>query len=109
MKMKDAIKTISFWLGTFINRRINNKSHWYLEIQGQLHIARKQTAYLVIYLGGREYEIVEIEKNDEFWKNNMEKELVYFFNEALLKELVDSRDDKGMELRTYNSKKGTFE
>lgn len=106
--MKDAIKTISFWAGTSSDRRINYKSHWYLEIQGQLHIANKQMAYLVIYLEN-DYEIVELERNDKFWKEEMEKELVYFFNEALLKEIVDSRDEREMELRTYNSKEGTFE
>lgn len=66
-------------------------------------------AYLVIFLGVDEYEIVEISRNDVFWKNEMESELVYFFNEALLKELVDPREKRGMELRRYDSTKKTFE
>lgn len=107
--MKDAIKTISFWTGTPTNRSINYKSHWYLEIQGQLHVTRKQMAYLVIYLGSDVYEIVEIQKNDEFWKKQMEKELIYFYNEALSKEIINPRDERGMDLRTYNSKKQVFE
>lgn len=107
--IKDAVKSIKFWTGTGIDRRINYKSHWYLEIQGQLHIAHKQMAYLMIYLGGDAYEIYEIEKNDDFWKKQMEEELTYFYNEALLKELVDPRDGRGMELRKYISKKEMFE
>ncbi|KAG4074917.1 hypothetical protein HA402_009342 [Bradysia odoriphaga] len=106
--MNDALKTISFWTGTATDRRINYKSHWYYEIQGQLHITRKQMAYLVIYLGDT-YEVVEIEKNDEFWKEKMEKELVYFYNEALLKEIVNPREERAMDLRKYNSKKEIFE
>lgn len=107
--MKDAMKTISFFTGTYSNRRINKKSHWFFEVQGQLHIANKQMAYLVIYLGGQEYEIIEIERNDAFWKKEMEEELCYFYNEALLKELINPRDERGMELRQYNSEKVIFE
>lgn len=107
--MNDAIKSISFWTGTATDRRVNRKSHWYYEIQGQLHVTKKQMAYLVIYLGDETYEVMEIERNDEFWKEHMEKELVYFYNEALLKELINPREERGMELRKYNSKKENFE
>lgn len=107
--LDNSRKTISFWIGTGTNRRVNHKSHWYLEIQGQLHIARRQVAYLMIYLGEEVYEIIEIERNDDFWKVHMEAELVYFYNEALLKELVDPREERGMDLRKYNSTKQIFE
>ncbi len=107
--VEDAIKTISFWKGSLTNRSINYKSHWYFEIQGQLHIAKKEMAYLVIYLGNDVCETVEIQKNDEFWNNQMVNELVYFYNEALLKELVNPRDERGMDLRKYNSSKQVFE
>lgn len=80
-----------------------------MEIQGQLHISKRQIAYLVIYLSSDVYEIVEMQRDDEFWKNEMEEELVYFYNEALMKELVDPREERGMDLRTYNSSKQIFE
>lgn len=57
-KMNDAIKTIKFWEGRPSDRKINKKSHWYSEMQGQLRIANKQKAYLVIYLGRGVYEII---------------------------------------------------
>lgn len=107
--MIDAIKTLSFWLGCPSNRRVNFKSHWYIEIQGQLHISKRKTAYLVIYLDETVYEIIEVERNDEFWKKEMETELVFFYNEALLKEIVDPRVERGMGVRKYNTKKETFE
>lgn len=103
------MKTISFWAGPATDRRINYKSHWYYEIQGQLHITKKNTAYLVIYLGDEKFEIVEIEKNDEFWNERMVKELTFFYNEALLKEIVNPREERGMDLRKYNSKNKIFE
>lgn len=63
----------------------------------------------MIYLGNEEFEIIEIEKNDEFWKQQMVEELVYFYNEALIKELVNPRLERAMEIRVYNSKSKTFE
>lgn len=107
--IKDAIKTITFWTGDHSNRAINKKSHWFYEIQGKLHITKRQMAYLVIYLGSEVYEIVELERDDAFWDTQMEKKLCYFFNEALLKELVNPRDNRSMELRQYNSEKNIFE
>lgn len=101
-------KLLPFWIGPLHNRRVNLKSHWYLEIQGQLHITRRRVAYLVIYFGESVYEIMELERDDDFWKTEMEKELIFFYYEGLLKELVDSRYDRGMEYRTYNAEKKTF-
>ena len=107
--MREALKKIPFWKGPFNNRRVNRESHWYFEIQGQLRITKRRMAYLVIYLNEQANEIVELERDDDFWKRSMEKELVFFYNEALLKELVDPRDGRGMDLRKYDSKKETFE
>lgn len=101
-------KLLPIWQGTLQNRTINRKSHWYYEIQGQLHVTRKRMAYLIIYLGESAYEIVELERNDQFWKEEMEKELIFFYNEALLKEIVNSRYDRGMDFRKYDPKKETF-
>lgn len=52
---------------------------------------------------------MEIQRNEQFWKTTMEQELVYFYNEAMVKELVDSRDARGMELRKYNTQTQKFE
>lgn len=111
MSMKEAIakKLIPLWKVSASDRQINVKSHWYIEVQGQLHITRRRLAHLVIYLGEGVYEIIEIERNDKFWKETMEKELIFFYNEAMLKELLDSRDFRGMNLRKYNAKTQTFE
>ena len=103
-------KLIPFWKISKTDRKINKKSHWYIEIQGQLRITGRKYAYLVIYLGEGVYEVVEIERNDEFWKVSMEKELIFFYTEAMLKELVNPRGgERGMSLRKYNSTTETFE
>lgn len=101
-------KLLPIYEGPLDDRKINRKSHWYYEIQGQLRITGRRMAYLILYLGESNYEIIEIERNDKFWKEEMEKELVFFYNEGLLKELVDSRYDRGMEVRKYDTGKKTF-
>lgn len=110
--VKEAMskKLIPFWKSSKNGREINTKSHWYMEIQGQLHITGRRLAHLVIYLGEGVYEIVEIERNDDFWMKVMEKELIFFYTEAMLKELVNPRGgERGMSLRKYNSNSQTFE
>lgn len=88
---------------------VNKDSHWYMQIQGQLHVSGKLFAHLLVYLGPSEYKIERrIERDDEYWKVKMEAELVYFFNEAMLKELVDSRYTRTMELREYDEESKTF-
>lgn len=62
----------------------------------------------MVYLGSSEYKTERVERDDEYWKEKMEAELVYFFNEAMLKELVDSRDARSMDLRDYDEKEKTF-
>lgn len=109
--MKEAIakNLIPFWKVSGKDRRINEKSHWFYEIQGHLHITKRRLAHLVIYLGEQVYEIIEIERNDVFWDTKMEKELTFFYQEAMIKEIVDSRDGRGMDLRKYNATNQTFE
>lgn len=62
----------------------------------------------MVYLGESVYEVLELERDDEFWRKEMEEELIFFYNEALLKELVNPRDERGMDLRKYNDEKKTF-
>lgn len=110
--INDAIqrKNIPFWSKSKESDAIvvNVNSHWYAEIQGELHVCRKKFAYLMVYLGSSEFKIEKIERDDEYWRTKMEATLVYFFNEAMLKELVDSRDRRDMELRDYDEKTETF-
>lgn len=43
--------------------------------------------------------IDKIEKNDDFW-NRIEPRLEKFYLECLLPEIIDSRFDRGLHLRT---------
>lgn len=60
-------------------------------------------AYVVIWLG-EEWTIKKITVDHSFWKDNMEKKLQFFFDEAMIKEIANSRRARKMELRKYDPK-----
>lgn len=81
---------------------LNEKSNWYYQIQGQLHITGRQVCVLGIWAGEDEPLHVEhIKKNDIFWQTNMEPKLVQFYLECLLPEMVDSRYERGLPIRNH--------
>lgn len=101
-------KLIPFWTVTSGSVSVNIKSQLYIEVQGQLHIANKSYAYVVVYLGETQYKIEKVARDDNFWTKEMESELVFFFNEAMIKELVNPREERSMELRQYDEATETF-
>lgn len=88
---------------------INEKSEWFIELQGDMHITGRKRAFIMIWLGESSYRVIEIERNDEFFERKMLEKLTYFFNEVMLKELVDSRLQRHMALRKYNPDTSLFE
>lgn len=101
-------KLIPFWTVVSGVICVNVKSQLYIEVQGQLHISNKLFAYVVVYLGESEYKIEKVTRNDDFWTKVMESELVFFYNEAMVKELVNPRDGRSMEVRQYDEASKTF-
>lgn len=41
----------------------------------------------------------KINRDDDFWSKEMKDELLFFFNEAMVKELINSREERNMEQR----------
>lgn len=87
---------------------VNKSSAWYIELQAELHIAYRSFAFLVIYLES-DFKIEKIYRDDDFWFEKMVKPLVFFYEQAMIKELVDPRIRRTMKLRVYNSVTNTFE
>lgn len=52
--------------------------------------------YLGDYLGTPQYKIVEIPRDDAFFDQQMKMTLTYFYNEVMIKELVDPRKKRRM-------------
>lgn len=56
---------------------------------------------MVVWLG-EEFIIKPVAVDHSFWNESTKKKLEYFFMEAMLKELADSRRGRKMKLRKYD-------
>ncbi|XP_050679756.1 uncharacterized protein LOC126975765 [Leptidea sinapis] len=70
---------------------INQKSDWYFQVQGQLHICKKQQCLFGIWFGDNKIKTEIIEKDEMYWADVMEPKLLKFYYDCLLPELVDPR------------------
>lgn len=108
MEFKQAIPKIKFFQTKNNDVTINKKSEWFLELQGDMRVSGRPNAYLMIWLGEASYRVIEVQRDDDFFLNNMKEKLTFFYNECMLKELVDSRKRRFMKLRTYNASTSSF-
>jgi putative phage-type endonuclease len=100
MKIEEAIdrKKINFWNKN--DHSINKKHAWYYQIQGQLHVTKRKTCILAVWISGNDnFKIERIEQDINFWKLEMEPKLVQFYMECILPELVDPRHTRNMKIR----------
>jgi len=67
---------------------INTHHKYYYQIQGQLHVTGR-TFGIIAYWTKKGIKYETIEKDDQFWENNMFPKLQNFFYNCLLPELVD--------------------
>ncbi|KYN14507.1 hypothetical protein ALC57_13287, partial [Trachymyrmex cornetzi] len=76
-----------------------NRSHvYYYQIQGQLHITQRQYCIFALWtpLGLKTEKIVQ---DDDFWTENMVNKLVQFYEQCVLPELLDPRQERHMPIR----------
>lgn len=73
---------------------------YYYQIQGQLHITNRNFCLLAIWTS-KEHPVkcIKIHRDDIFWKEKMEKQLIQFYNDCMVPELVDPRHTRNMEIR----------
>ncbi|KAK3920058.1 hypothetical protein KUF71_009345 [Frankliniella fusca] len=67
--------------------KLKRDSARYYQIQGQLHITKRQKCYFVVFTKHWKH-VEEIERDDEFWENHMRNQLKSFYEEALLPEMA---------------------
>ncbi|KAL0829816.1 hypothetical protein ABMA28_003299 [Loxostege sticticalis] len=78
---------------------INKRSNWFFQVQG-LHVTGRRQCLFGIWAGEKEpVHIERIEKDDEFWKSNMESKLSHFYHKCLLPEIINPRHTRGMPIR----------
>lgn len=99
LEADDAIsqKKIKFWNA---DGTINERHDWFYQIQGQLHITKRNYCLLAVWTGKNiKIKTEKVIRNDQFWSENMEKKLLSFYNKCLLPEIVDSRKARSLKLR----------
>ncbi|XP_050521359.1 protein PFC0760c-like [Daktulosphaira vitifoliae] len=68
---------------------LKRTSHNFYQIQGELHITKRQYCYLIIWTPkGLVY--CKILRDDKFWNDNMEKKLIDFYENIMLPEIINS-------------------
>lgn len=90
---EEAINTIPVVKNIFDRKDVSkmNRIHKYFyQVQGQLHITRRQYCIFAVWTP-QSMKIVRNEKDDGFWKQNMEPYLTRFYTECMLPEIIDSR------------------
>ncbi|XP_039285250.1 uncharacterized protein LOC120351536 [Nilaparvata lugens] len=63
-----------------------------------LHITKRKYCILVIWTP-KGLKTFEIERDDEFWKENMKEKLETFYMKCLLPELIDPRQRRSLPIR----------
>lgn len=105
-RFDDVIDKISFWKKQNGFWELNKQHEWFIELQGELRITERHYGFLIVWLGENsgeaQYRIVEIPRDDEFFQTNIKPKLIYFYENVMIKELVDGRKRREMELRKYD-------
>lgn len=82
---------------------INKEHYWYYQVQGQLHVTRREKCLFAIWSGENFPVKTEmIDRDDRFWAAKMEKKLEDFYLDCLLPELIDPRFLRKMPIRDPN-------
>ncbi|XP_063216740.1 uncharacterized protein LOC134527744 isoform X1 [Bacillus rossius redtenbacheri] len=80
--------------------RLKTNHDYYYQVQGQLHITNRKFALFAIWTSKDiPIKVVTVQKDDQFWKEKMEKQLTRFYFDCMVPELVDPRSTRNMEIR----------
>lgn len=84
------------------DKTMKRNHNYYYQVQGQLHIIQREYCIFAIWTPLR-LKMEKIERDDAFWKENMEKKLVYFYEECVLSEIIDPRQERSLPIRNPSS------
>ncbi|XP_050520342.1 uncharacterized protein LOC126893859 isoform X2 [Daktulosphaira vitifoliae] len=72
------------------NLLLKRHSQYFYQIQGELHITKRQYCYFIIWTQkGMVY--ATITRDDKFWNDNMESQLINFYENRMIPELINSQ------------------
>ncbi|KAJ8685040.1 hypothetical protein QAD02_020833 [Eretmocerus hayati] len=78
--------------------KMNPVHEYYHQVQGQLHILKRDYCIFAL-VTGNDIHLVNVERDDDFWNQNMAEPLRKFYFDCLLPEIIDSRYNRSMPLR----------
>ena len=96
-----AQKKVNFWVKDKSGILQINKTHnWYYQVQGQLHVTRKEKCLFgVWYSESRPLKTEIIQRDDDFFEKKMKAKLCDFYLNCILPELLDPRHNRNMNIR----------
>ena len=104
MTVEEALQKFALLRRVFdaCNSNILNKRHkHYFQVQGQLHISRRQFCIFAMW-SPLSMKVVVVMRDDHFWRNEIEPFLTRFYMYCMLPEIIDSRYKRNMEIREPN-------
>lgn len=111
-RFDEAMRSMPFWKKENGFWEMNKRHEWFIELQGDLHVTGRNYGYLMIWLGENsgeaQYRIIDIPKDDSFFEQSMKPKLVYFYENVMIKELVDPRKKRDLALRKYDPVSESF-
>ncbi|KAL0852581.1 hypothetical protein ABMA27_016931 [Loxostege sticticalis] len=79
---------------------INQNHEWYYQVQGQLHITKKDVCLFSVWTGPEfPVKVVRVVRDDVFWQEKMLPKLTRFYQSCVLPEIIDPRKTRSMPLR----------
>lgn len=79
---------------------INKNHNWFYQIQGQLHVTKKDKCLFGLWFRSNfKIKTEIIHRDDQYWTNKMETKIKKFYLDCLLPELVDPRHTRQMPIR----------
>ncbi|XP_076635450.1 uncharacterized protein LOC143348738 [Colletes latitarsis] len=94
----EAIQQIPAIRRIFRGGEMNKNHHYYYQVQGQLHITNRRTALFCLWTP-KGMTITTVSRNDAFWATEMEEKLWKFYEDCMLREIIDSRFNQHQPIR----------
>lgn len=92
---------VSAIIGLFTNKtctKIRNSHDYYYQVQTQLNVTGKDTCHFMVWIPN-DYKVIQIKKDEIFWRNKMLSHLTQFYETCLEPEIVDSRLSRRMPIK----------
>jgi len=70
--------------------KLNKNHNYHYQVQGQLRVANKNSCYFVVWTP-KDMFVERIMRDGDFWRDKMETQLVDFYNNYLIKEIIDPK------------------